>query len=258
MTNVKIIAIGDIVGRPGREVLRKKLPGLVEEHGIDFVIANGENAAHGKGITPDISDELLFYNINVITTGNHLWNNKKIIGYIDREERLIKPANYPPETRGNGYFIGKVKGLTICVINLLGRVYMEPLDCPFRVFDEIYESVKNNVDIIIVDFHAEATSEKKAFGWHVDGRASAVFGTHTHVQTADEVILPEGTGYITDVGMTGASDSVIGMDKDTALQNFLTHTKLRLEVATGQKSLCGVLLTIGEDGKTRDIMRIAT
>ncbi len=253
---IKILAIGDIVGKPGREVVRKKLPQLREEHAIDFIIANGENAAHGIGITPEISDELFFYNINVITTGNHVWHNKQILGYIDRERRLIKPANYPPSTAGAGYYLGKVKDRSICVINLMGRVFMEPLDCPFRKFDDIYRDVAKNADIVIVDFHAEATSEKRAFGWYVDGRATAVFGTHTHIQTSDEEILPHGTGYITDIGMTGSRESVIGMDKDAAINNFLHHTRNRLEVAAGVRCFSGVLLTVDEKGRTVEIRRI--
>jgi 2',3'-cyclic-nucleotide 2'-phosphodiesterase len=256
MENINILAVGDIVGRPGREVLRKNLPKLKDLYDIEFIIANGENSAHGKGITPDIANELLFYDINVVTSGNHIWANKIIMGYMERESRLIRPANYPAGVKGNGYYIGKIKDKRICVINLMGRVYMEPLDCPFRKFDEIYNNVSKNADIIIVDFHAEATSEKQAFGWHADGRATAVFGTHTHVQTSDETILPGGTGYITDIGMTGAVDSVLGMDKNTAVHNFLYQTRMRLDVASGSKRLSGILFSINGDNKMTDIKRI--
>jgi metallophosphoesterase (TIGR00282 family) len=256
MKPINILAIGDIVGKPGREILRKKLPQLKEEYRIDFVIANGENAAHGFGITPEVCDELFFYNVNVVTTGNHLWHHKQIMSYIERERRLIKPANFPPSTMGSGYCIGKAGDATICVINLMGRVFMEAIDCPFRKFDELYASLKNSADLFVVDFHAEATSEKQAFGWHVDGRATAVFGTHTHVQTADETILPGGTGYITDIGMTGSMESVIGMDKDTAVKNFLEHTRYRLDVASGVRMLNGAVFTVGENGRTTAVTRI--
>ncbi|HRZ25379.1 MAG TPA: TIGR00282 family metallophosphoesterase [Spirochaetota bacterium] len=253
---VKILAIGDIVGRSGRNVLHSRLQGLIDQHRLDFVIANGENAAGGRSITQAIARDFFSSGVNVITSGNHIWDNKDIYGLINDEPALLRPANYPRGVPGNGYYLGSFKGISICVINLLGRVHMEPVDCPFRAFDSIYGKISGSADIIIVDFHAEATSEKKAFGWYVDGRASAVFGTHTHVQTADEEVLPGGTGYITDVGMTGAFDSVIGMDKRQSIDKFLTQIRPRYEVASGNPGMNAVILEIDRSGKTLGITRI--
>src|SRR3990172_2467702 len=182
----KILAIGDIVGRPGREILKDRLQGIMDTHRIDLVVANGENSAGGKSITPDILHELFSIGVDVITTGNHVWDNKEVFKILDSEPALLRPANYPPGVKGHGWHIVERKGFRTCVINLQGRLFMEPIDCPFRKFDALYDELKDKADIIIIDFHAEATSEKRAFGWHVDGRASAVFGTHTHVQTVAE------------------------------------------------------------------------
>lgn len=253
---VRVLAIGDIVGRSGRNILNRKLQGISIQHKIDLVIANGENASGGRAITPNSVRDLFSMGVNIITTGNHVWDNNEILKIINNETQLLRPANYPEGADGYGFYVYDYKGIKICVINLMGRVQMTPIDCPFRKFDEIYSDLKDMADIIIVDFHAEATSEKKAFGWYVDGRASAVFGTHTHVQTSDEEILPGGTGYITDIGMTGAFDSVIGMDKKISIQRFLTQTKVKFEVATGNLKINGVVLDINVNGKTDNIYRI--
>lgn len=256
MSEIRVLALGDIVGRSGRQVIRDRLPQLVEMHSVDLVIANAENAAHGCGITKDVAKELFSYGIHVITTGNHVWRYKDILTILPHEERLLRPANFPPGSVGNGHCIVYVKDCPVCVINLQGRVYMKAIDCPFRKFDEIYEEVRMKTCMILVDFHAEATSEKRAMGWYVDGRASALFGTHTHVQTADETIQPNGTAYITDIGMTGVHDSVIGMDKEISIKNFIMHTYESHEVAKGMASICGILLEIGYDGRAKKIERL--
>lgn len=253
---INILAIGDIVGKAGREIIRSKIPEIKKTFDINLIIANGENAAGGISITPPVVDELLSQGIDVITTGNHIWGNKDIELIIDKEIRLIRPANFPPGTKGKGYYFKNVDDLRICIINLMGRINMQPIDCPFRKFDEIYNSVFNDADIIVVDFHAEATAEKRAFGWYVNGRASAVFGTHTHVQTADEEILPGGTGYITDAGMTGSFNSVIGMDKEKSIDRFLTFTKVKYDVATGNEKMNAVIFQINRNGITEKVERV--
>jgi metallophosphoesterase (TIGR00282 family) len=255
---INILAIGDVVGRPGRLILKDKLQGLIDTHRTDIVIVNGENAAGGRSITPDIVQEFLSIGVDVITSGNHIWDNNEVLKILDSEPALLRPANYPVSARGHGYHIIERKGFKICVINLQGRLFMEPIDCPFQKFNTLYDSLKDSVNIIIVDFHAEATSEKRAFGWHVDGRASAVFGTHTHVMTADEDILPAGTGYITDIGMTGSFDSVIGINKENSVKRFLTFTRVRFEVAEGNCKVNAVVFDINNNGKTERISRIIT
>lgn len=257
MKEIKILAIGDIIGRVGRNIVGDKLQGLVDRYRIDLVVANGENSAGGMGMTPDRTREIFSYGVNVITSGNHVWNKSEILEILDSEPSFIRPANYPPGVAGKGYCIVNVRGVSICVINLIGRVLMTTLDCPFRKFDEIYNEVKDKCKIIIIDFHAEATSEKQALGWYVDGRASALFGTHTHVQTADERILTKGTGYITDIGMTGPFDSVIGMKKEKSIDFFLYQTKMRFEPATENPGINGVIITINPaTGKTENIVRL--
>jgi len=252
-----ILAIGDVVGKPGRKICRRKIEDLRHEHAVDFVIVNGENAAGGMSITPDATRELLDSGADVITTGNHVWASKEIEEYIDIEPRLLRPANYPPGVRGNGFGIFEVFTRKICVINLMGRIGMEPLDCPFRKFDHIYKTVQDHADIIIVDFHAETTSEKRALGWYLAGRASAVYGTHTHVQTSDEEVLPGGTAYITDLGMTGSFNSVIGMDIDISLQRFLTASRRRFTVATGNVKLNGAVFYLNDEGRAVDVRRLS-
>ncbi len=255
---VTILAIGDIVGKPGRNVLTGRLQGMIDQYRIDFVIANGENSAAGLSITAATVKELLGSGVDVITTGNHIWNDSDILSIIDDEQSLIRPANYPPGTPGFGYTVRQLKNLKICVINLIGRTFMQPLDCPFRKFDEIYGEAGAGSDIIIVDFHAESTSEKKALGWYVDGRASALFGTHTHVQTADETILEKGTGYITDVGMTGSFDSVIGMRKELSIEKFVRQNKVRFKTAEKDCRINGIVFEIGKNGRTESLRRIAS
>lgn len=253
-----ILAIGDIVGKPGRNVVREGLASLRERYGADFVIANGENAAGGNAVTPGVVEEFLSLGIDVVTTGNHIWDNRDIEKIIDVEPRLLRPANYPEGVAGRGYgvFESRAGGRKICVVNMMGRVHMAPLECPFRTFDRIFLDVTGKADIIIVDFHAEATSEKRAFGWYLDGRASAVFGTHTHVQTADEEILPGGTGYITDIGMSGSFNSVIGMDREKSVLRFLRLTKIKYDVATGNEKLNGAVFRFSDEGRALSVERI--
>lgn len=246
---MKILFIGDIVGKPGRRAVRALLPSIVGHHAVDVVIANCENAAGGFGVTRKIVDELYGSEIHVLTSGNHIWDKKEIDDLIDDYETLLRPANYPTGTPGKGSVIVQTGlGVSLGVLNLEGRVFMKPLDCPFRIAEKELEALKGRTDIVIVDIHAEATSEKEALGWFLDGRVSAVVGTHTHVQTADERVLPNGTAYITDVGMTGSFDSVLGIKKEVALERFLTLLPNRYEVAKGDARLQGVLIDV--DNKT--------
>ncbi len=252
---MKFLIIGDVIGRTGRNALKEFLPSIIEKEKPDFIIANGENAAGGFGITKKVYNELLSLGIDVVTSGNHIWDKKEIVQFIDQEERLLRPANYPPSALGRGYGIYKKGNKKIAVINIMGRVFMGiPLDCPFRTFDVIYERIKDSSDYIVVDFHAEATSEKMAFGYYVDGKADIVFGTHSHVPTADEQILPKGTAYITDVGLTGAVHSVIGMKVDQPIYKFLTGMPVKYEVATGGYLFHGIIVE-KNDEKT-EIRRI--
>ena len=221
--------LGDIIGRPGRRALKKFLPLLLEKHSPSLVVANGENAAGGIGITPDICRQLLAQ-VDVLTSGNHIWDKKDAVEYLDQEPRLLRPVNYPSPNPGKGVYSFETKeGHLVAILNLQGRVFMEPIDCPFRAADRELKSLNEKNAIVLVDFHAEATSEKQAMGWYLDGRAAAVVGTHTHVPTADERILPGGTAFITDVGMVGGYDSVIGLKKDQAIQRFLTSRPQRFE-----------------------------
>jgi hypothetical protein len=255
---MKVLFIGDVIGKPGRQALRQLLPGLVDEHGVDLVIANGENAAAGFGITEHVARELFDTGIGVLTGGNHLWDKKDSVSYIAKEPRILCPANYPEGAVGarSGVFQAK-NGARVGVFCLQGRVFMQALDCPFRVADGMVEKLKKETDAIIVDVHAEATSEKVALGWHLDGRASAVIGTHTHVQTADERILPQGTAYITDAGMTGGFDGVIGMQKEAVLKRFLTGMPQKFETAQGDVRLNAVVVEVDEGtGLSRRIERV--
>jgi len=252
---LRILMIGDVIGKPGRKALQTLVPQLRQEYQIDLVIANGENSAGGFGITPDTAQELMEGDVDVITLGNHVWKQKEIIPYISEEWPIIRPANYPPGTPGRGYM--RV-GQTV-VINLMGRVFMNPLDCPFRTADQVLKEVKgiNPPKAIIVDFHAEATSEKQAMAWYLDGRVSAVLGTHTHVPTADARILPKGTAFVTDVGMTGPYNSVIGSDIRAVLEGFITQMPRRLTVPPGPVILNSVLVDIDEEaGVATNIQRI--
>jgi metallophosphoesterase (TIGR00282 family) len=255
---MRVFFIGDIFGKPGRKILQEKLNNLIHEYRIDFCIANVENAAAGFGITPPLADELLKSGIDLLTSGNHIWDKRAIIPYLAEQPRLLRPHNYPPTAPGTGIFIGDTNcGVRLGVLNLQGRVFMPAIDCPFREGLAAVEQIRKQTPIIIVDFHAEATSEKQAFGWYVDGYVSAVVGTHTHVQTADERILPRGTAYITDIGMTGPHDSVIGSVPDLALDRFIRQIPVRLEPASGNLRICGVVIEIDEsNGHALSIQRL--
>ena len=254
-----LLFIGDIVGRPGRELVRRAVPALVARHSIDLVIANVENAAAGFGITPDLADDLLSFGVQVMTGGNHTWDKKEILPYFSHQPRLLRPANMPAGTPGTGRFIAQAgNGVPVAVINGMGRVFMTPIEDPFRVLPAEIDAVAKDAKIIFVDFHAEATSEKVAMGWHLDGRVTAIVGTHTHVQTADERVLPKGTAYITDVGMTGPHDGVIGVDRSSIIQRFLTGLPQRFEVATENPRLNAVVIEADEaSGRARSITRLS-
>jgi metallophosphoesterase (TIGR00282 family) len=255
----RLLFIGDIVGRPGRELVRKGLNGLRSYHQIDLVIANAENAAAGFGITRDIGDELLDTGIDVMTSGNHIWDKKEAIEYIGAESRLLRPLNYPAGVPGNGSYVARAQnGESVGVLNLMGRVFMNNIDDPFATALPAIESLQARARIIFVDFHAEATSEKVAMGWHLDGRVTAVVGTHTHVQTADDRILPKGTAYLTDVGMTGPHDSVIGVEVEPALSRCRTGMPARFVTATGNPRLHAVVVEADETtGRATEIERLS-
>jgi len=255
---VKILFVADIIGKPGREVVKDMLPRTKEDEDIEFVIANCENAAGGFGLTPKISREILSSGVDVITMGNHVWARKEISEIIE-EENILRPANFPSEVPGKGWtVIQAANGIKVGVINLLGRVFMSTLECPFRTADRIIEEINKETKIIAVDMHAEITSEKVAMGWYLDGKVSAVIGTHTHVPTADERILPQGTAYITDVGMTGPLDSVIGIKKEIILKKYLTQMPIRFEVAGNDLVFAGAVVEVDEKtGKARSITRFA-
>ncbi len=258
---MNILFIGDINGKAGRKVIKNSLPAMIKNKNIDFIIANGENSAGGFGITKEKYLELLSYGIDVITTGNHIWDKKEAIDLIKCETNILRPANYPDNNPGAGYgvFEAKKSKVKIGVINLIGRIFMPPADCPFTTAQKIVNEISSQTKIIIVDIHAEATSEKQALGFYLDGKVSAVIGTHTHVQTADERILPAGTGFITDAGMTGPFDSVIGVEKDKIIRRFLTLMPEKFDVAKNNLWLNAVLLSIDETtGKTKSIERINT
>ncbi len=256
--SLRILFIGDVVGSPGRSAVSRVLPRLREQHAPDVVIVNGENAAGGFGITAETALDLFRTGVDVITSGNHIWDKKDTATLLEREDRIIRPLNYPPGTAGQGYTLVQISpGITLAVMNVEGRVFMKNLDCPFRAMDAAIEQVRQQTPLIFVDFHAEATSEKVSLGWHLDGRVSAVVGTHTHVQTADERILPQGTAYLTDVGMTGSFDSVIGIERHQAIQRFLTQQSVRFDVPKGNLRLNAVLIDMHvKDGKSYKIQRI--
>jgi hypothetical protein len=254
---MNVLMIGDVFGEPGRAALARLLPRLRDEHRVDFTVVNVENAAAGFGVTPQIARSILDQGADVMTSGNHIWDRKEIVDYIARENLLLRPANYPLGTPGVGHVTLKAGPHRVAVVNLMGRVFMSSIDCPFRKADEIVAELSRDTRIILVDMHAEATSESVAMGWYLDGRVSAVVGTHRHVQTADERILPRGTAYITDLGMTGPVDSVIGVDTELILQRFLTQMPIRFEPARGPAALCGVLITIDpESGRASSIHRL--
>ena len=256
---MNILLIGDVVGRPGRELVRKGLRAIIEVHGVDFVIANAENAAAGFGVTKDLGDALLESGIDVMTSGNHIWDKKEVIDYIKAQPRLLRPANYPAGVPGRGSTVADTgDGRAVGVINVMGRVFMLPIDDPFAVVLREIDAIRHRTRVIIVDFHAEATSEKIAMGWHLDGRVTAIIGTHTHVQTADERILPKGTAYLTDVGMTGPHDSIIGMEVGPSLGRFLNGMPSKFEPATGNARLNGVIIEADDrTGLAKRIVRIS-
>ncbi len=255
---MKILFVGDIVGSPGRKAIEKLIPLIKKREKIDFVIANAENAAGGSGLTPRLANELFSYGINVLTSGDHIWKKKDIMEMLDEEKRLLRPANYPKGAPGSGWGVYSLKNkVKVGVVNLVGRVFMESVECPFKAARDIVEEIKRETPIIFVDIHAEATSEKIALVWYLDGMVSAVVGTHTHVQTADERIYPKGTAYLTDSGMTGPHDSVIGRKIEQILARFITQLPTRFEMAEENVQLNGAIITIDEKtGKAQNIKRV--
>jgi metallophosphoesterase (TIGR00282 family) len=254
---MKVLFIGDIVGSPGRQIVQERLADLVEQRQIDLVIANGENSASGFGITPRLAEGLLQNGIAVLTGGNHSWDRKEILEYIPHEPRLLRPANFPDGNPGSGLFVGSAKnGTKFAVLNLQGRIFLPALDDPFKKADIELARIPADVAFVLVDMHAETTSEKIALGWYLDGRVTAVVGTHTHVATADERVLPNGTAYITDVGMTGPHDGVIGMDRGAILKKFLDGLPTRFEVATGDIQMNAVLIETDDAGPKNDAGRL--
>ena len=244
---VKILFIGDVIGKPGRDALARELHRIVDRHRVDLVIANGENAAGGFGLTAETAEEMFKCGVHMLTSGNHIWDKKDALEYIKKEERIVRPANYPEGTPGRGTSIVRTPGgVKVGILNLEGRVFMNNLDCPFRCADREIAKLKEETPIVFVDFHAEATSEKVSLGWHLDGRVCAVIGTHTHVQTADERILTAGTAYLTDAGMTGAFDSVIGVKKEEAIQKFITQRPAKFEIAKKDIRINGVVIEVDE------------
>ena len=254
---MRVLFIGDIVGSPGREIVRDRLADLASQKRIDLVIANGENSASGFGITPKIVEELLKCGVEVISGGNHSWDRREIIEFMPYEPRLLRPANFPDGNPGKGMYLGTAgNGVKFAVINLQGRVFLPAIDDPFRKADELLASLLADVAFVLVDMHAETTSEKIAIGWYLDGRATAVVGTHTHVATADERVLPQGTAYITDVGMTGPHAGVIGMDRAGIIKKFLDGLPARFEVAQGDVQLNAVLVETDDDGPRNSAGRL--
>jgi 2',3'-cyclic-nucleotide 2'-phosphodiesterase len=254
---MKLLLIGDVVGKPGRSALLDRLQDLKEQQAIDFTVMNAENVAGGFSITAAIADLLFSSGIDVMTSGNHIFDKHEIVDYIKHQPRLLRPANYPPDTPGNTMWTGTVKGVGVAVFNLLGRVFMHPADDPFRIANELLDSLKPDVKVRIVDMHAEATSEKAAMGWFLDGRVSVVFGTHTHVQTADERLLNQGTAYITDVGMTGSYGGVIGMKKGDIINRFMSPIHRKPDHSKSDVRICAAVVDVDEEtGLARSIERI--
>lgn len=250
---MRILAIGDVIGRPGRQAVRSLVPGLRSKYSLDLVIANGENAAGGVGLTPETAQELLRGGVDVLTTGNHIWDHKEIVPFLGETVSIVRPLNFPPGVPGKGYLeIGQV-----LVVNLVGRTFMASVDCPFRAMDDLLPRVKRGPKIIIVDFHAEATAEKGAMGWYLDGRVSAIYGTHTHVGTIDARVLPGGTAFVTDIGMVGPEDSVIGDERTSVIDRFVRRMPHRVAVGQGNVTFNAILVDIDEaSGKARSISRL--
>lgn len=255
---MKILIIGDVVARPGRIAVLERIQDLREQHALDFVVMNAENVAGGYSITPSLAEELFESGIDVMTSGNHIFDKRDAVPYIERQTRLLRPANYPPGTPGRGHWTGDVRGVRIAVINLMGRVFMPPThDDPFRVAEETLAQIDEGVRVRLVDMHCEATSEKYAMGRFLDGRVSVVVGTHTHVQTADEQIFPGGTAYLTDVGMTGSYGGVIGMEASDVIARFRNPSNRRAEHSTGDVRICAALIDVDEEtGRAREITRL--
>ena len=256
---MKVLMVGDVVARPGRRVLREQLPGLQDRLGIDFTVVNVENAAGGFGITAAVLAEFRALRIDVMTSGNHVWDKREALSFIDDNPDLLRPHNYPAGTPGSGWVVRETsQGVRVGVLNIMGQAFMHPtLDSPFAGVDAVLAEKREEADLLLVDFHAETTSEKVAMGWHLDGRVAAVVGTHTHIPTADERVLPSGTAYITDLGMTGCYDSVIGSDTEAVLSRMVHKMQVRLEPANGAGTLCGVIIDVDErSGLARDITRI--
>ena len=254
---MKLLLIGDVVGKPGRTALLDRLQDLKEQHEIDFTVMNAENVAGGFSITAAIAELLFSSGIDVMTSGNHIFDKHEVIDYIDKQPRLLRPANYPPQTPGKGIWVGRVNGTQVAVMNFLGRVFMQPADDPFRIANELISALSDEVKIRIVDMHAEATSEKMAMGWFLDGRVSAVVGTHTHVQTADERILHAGTAYLTDLGMTGSYGGVIGMKKGDIINRFTSPIHRKPDHSKSEVRICGAIVDVDEEtGRARSIERI--
>ena len=255
---MKVLIAGDVVGKPGRNIVRDGLAHLRRKEDFDVIVVNIENAAAGFGVTPDIASKLFDAGADVLTTGNHIWDKKEIIPYLDREPRLLRPINYPPACEGTGsYIVTTASGVDVAVVNVQGRVFMPIIDCPFRAMDRELEALANKTKLIVVDLHAETTSEKMAMASYLDGRVSAVVGTHTHVPTADERIMPKGTAYMTDLGMCGAYDSVIGIEPATSLPRFLKGVPTKFEVAKRNPWMCGAVIEVDEaTGLATDIRRL--
>lgn len=254
--NMKVLFVGDIVGSTGRRALREQLPELKNKHNPDFIVVNGENAAGGRGITEAIANEFFELGVQCITMGNHTWDNKDIFNFIDREPRLIRPINYPQGTPGQGAHVIQANGKELMVVNVMGRTFLPPLEDPFRMLDELLQDPKRP-KAVLVDVHAEATSEKLAVAWYLDGRVSAVVGTHTHVQTNDDQLFPKGTAYITDVGMTGSREGILGMVRDNVIKKFLTQMPVRFTAAEGKYQFHAVLIEIDEStGLSKSIRTI--
>lgn len=257
ITIMKLLFIGDIMGAPGREIVKQYLPLLKRKYQPAFIVANGENAAHGRGITEKIAKELFDIGVHAVTLGNHTWDQKEIFDFLDDEPRMIRPANFPQGAPGKGITYIKHAEGELAVINLQGRTFLPPLDCPFQTADELVEQARKRTKLIFVDFHAEATSEKQAMAWYLDGRVSAVVGTHTHVQTADERILPQGTGFLCDVGMCGPSHGILGMEREAVIRKFKTQLPVRFEVATGPAELHAVVITLDKStGSAKKMERV--
>ena len=255
---MRVLMIGDVVAKPGRTAVLERIQDLREQHRIDLAVMNAENVAGGFSITPTLADQLFASGIDVMTSGNHIFDKRDVIPYIERNGCLLRPANYPPGTPGGGLWVGEVRGVGVAVLNLIGRVFMGASDDPFRVANESIKAIPPDVRVRLVDMHAEATSEKSAMGWFLDGRVSAVVGTHTHVQTADERILPGGTAFLSDIGMTGSYAGVIGMDKDDVIARFISVTHRRAEHSAGNVRICAAVIDVDDEtGRAREISRLS-